>query len=80
MLNNHMEATFSNEIFGSVCDTVRNTTLDSDVQEQYIRSLMEKPLSPNENAVSLVTKYHNQLQEWEEKLGHLTEQISNCQA
>ncbi len=41
---------------------------------------MEKPLSPNENAVSLVTKYHNQLQEWEEKLGHLTEQISNCQA
>ena len=51
--------------------------LDAEIRQALIKSLMETPLGPNENVMSLVTTYYDSLWEREHKLQDVQEKISN---
>jgi hypothetical protein len=42
--------------------------LDAEIRQALIKSLMETPLGPNENVMSLVTNYYDNLKDRELKL------------
>lgn len=42
--------------------------LDAEIRQAIIKSLMETPLGPNENIMSLVSNYYDNLKDWERQL------------
>jgi hypothetical protein len=63
-------------MIGTIYNTIKSMPFDAEVSMTYIKNLMEKPLGPNENVMTLVTNYVNQLKERETELSSIQSQIS----
>ena len=72
--------TQKNDIILRTIQAVAPIPLDAEIRQTIMKSLLETPIGPNENVMSLVTSYYESLREWEEKLQKVVGQISQVQA
>lgn len=68
MIQHFNSFTQKNDIIQKTIDAVSPIPLDAEIRQMIMKNLLETPIGPKENVMSLVSSYYESLRDWEEKM------------